>query len=229
MTQLAEFERDLEQRLAKLRTKLRRGDGWFAGLPLGAVWVVPKKSRPLPDGSEKIEGLQIGLRAVPSPPADLDVQVRFTPSPDVAIVEILYLWKCGPAIDSTLPRESIGYRLDLRRGQLSKTRRWVFQYWPDRYQEFRTAPLEAAKAELASAGSVVAITTADLASFYDTVDSSFLLSEEVVTRIERSGEGAPRGYIEATSSLISMLLTVQAIGRPTDRDQLANRCANWWD
>ena len=97
---------------------------------------------------------------------------------------------------------------DVRNGQLSKTRRWLFEFWPARYQEYRTAPLEAARRELLRPNSAVVILSADFASFYDTIDPSFLVLPSVIRQLFGSTvpdelAGAVADYLVAARSLLS--------------------------
>jgi Reverse transcriptase (RNA-dependent DNA polymerase) len=82
-------------------------------------------------------------------------------------------------------------------------RRWVFEYWPSRYQQFRAAPLEAAKNAL-SRGEQTLIINGDLASFYDTVEPSFMLGEQFVAGLRAHGEEQIDldEYRRATTSLL---------------------------
>ena len=137
----------------------------------------------------------------------MDVQIRFTPSPEYAIVEVLFLWAFGPALQSLLSPNTIGYRLDLRHGELSRTRRWLFEYWPRRYEEFRTVPVTVAMEELEQNNSVLLL-CADLTSFFDTVDPSYLLADEFIGQLGSTagaGPGRPLNleeFREAAGSLV---------------------------
>ena len=93
-------------------------------------------------------------------------------------------------------------------GQLGKTRRWLFEFWPARYQEYRTAPLEAARRELQRPNSAVVILSADFASFYDTIDPSFLVLPSFIRQLFGSTvpdepAGAVADYLVAARSLLS--------------------------
>lgn len=176
---LAGFEQNLTQRLDALSTTLSENGGWFDGLPEGEVWVVPKRLR------RQVTNSVIRIGGSPSPKigSGLDIQLRYSPSPECVIVEVLFLWQFGPILESLLSRSALGYRLDLRGGRLSKTRRWLFEYWPKRYEEFRTTPVDIAMKEL-SAGTSVLLLSADLTSFYDTVDPSLLLNPDFIRDLE---------------------------------------------
>ena len=207
MLDLARFERDLPQRLDALDRTLSTNGGWFDDLPDGPLWVVPKRLRSSDDDRHNESVVHIGGAPQHAPIPDMDVQLRLTPSPEFAIVEVLFLWKFGPALESILSRNAIGRRLDLRAGGLSRTRRWLFEYWPRRYEEFRTVPIDAAIREL-DRGHSVLLLSADLTSFYDTIDPSFLLSDHLIDEINtanRSRKGAPidpAAYSAAAASLL---------------------------
>ena len=179
---LARFERHLSQRIAALDRTLSTNGGWFDGLPDGTLWVVPKRLRSSDEHRDNQSVVHIGGTPQHAATPDIDVQLRFTPSPEFAIVEVLFLWAFGPALQSVLSRNAIGRRLDLRRGSLSRTRRWLFEYWPKRYEEFRTVPIDAAIRDL-DRGNSVLLLSADLTSFYDTIDPSFLLADHLVDEV----------------------------------------------
>ncbi len=171
LIEFARFERDLPRRLDTLARHLSSNGGWFDDLPAGQLWLVPKRRR-----SRVVDEptLYIGVRSPHASTSALDVQLRFTPSPEYAIVEVLFLWQFGSALDSLLSRNAVGYRLDLKNGSLSRTRRWLFEYWPKRYDEFRKTPVEVAIRQL-ERNRLVLLLSADLTSFYDTIDPSFML------------------------------------------------------
>lgn len=142
---LAKFESDLNNRLSMLANRLSENGGWFDDLPQGHVWIVPKRMRP---GRNETGVARIGVDDPQLGCPDLDVQVRYSPSVESAIVETLFLWRFGPGLEATLSTSVLGHRLDVRKGRLNPTRRWLFEYWPARYQQFRDAPIKKAKAEL---------------------------------------------------------------------------------
>ncbi len=200
---LARFEQNLTQRLDALSISLSENGGWFDGLPAGEVWVVPKRLRPEITNSVIRIGGRPSSKIVPG----LDIQLRYSPSPEYAIVEVLFLWQFGPILESLLSRSALGYRLDLRGGRLSKTRKWLFEYWPKRYEEFRTTPIDIAMKEL-SAGNSVVILSADLKSFYDTVAPSFLLNAEFLRELEsavQSKDGMSFEIAEYRAAIDSLL------------------------
>ena len=144
---------------------------------------------------------------------DLEVQVRYIPSPECAILEVLFLWEFGPGLQSVLSNNAMGYRLDLRENRLIQTRRWLFEYWPKRYDEFRTVPINEALRELDRHGAVLVL-SADLASFYDTVDPSFLLSSDFVAQLESASPDTDLvEYRRATMSLLRFYARFRDLAR----------------
>ena len=207
---LARFEERLEDNLDDLARTLESNGGWFDGLPIGEVWIVPKRIRARHAVDTTVT--RIGAKLVDAPPPDLDVQIRLSPSPQVAIIEVLFLWRFGPQLDSLLSPNAIGNRLDLREGTLVPTRRWLFKYWQEQYQEFKTAPITSAASELRENGSVLVL-SADLASFYDTVDPSFLLNDSFVDELTSSNRSRRAvdvlDYRTAVASLVRFYTSYQ--------------------
>jgi hypothetical protein len=206
LIELAKFESQLTQRLSTLQNILAGNGGWFANIPIGEVYVVPKHLRNRPTSPNDV--IRIGAAGREKVKHDLDIQLRLTPTPEFAIMEVLFLWRFGPALDSLQAPNSLGYRLDLRDGSLSRTRRWLFEYWPRRYQEFRTAPLNAARSELRRTDGSVVVLSADLESFYDTIDPTFMLQTSFVQQLVElpradAAELDIDEYLTATRSLLS--------------------------
>lgn len=197
---LAAYEQSLPENLRALQAKLGRGK-WFDRLAVGETWVVPKRFHENQDQGSGV--IWIGSNQHKSATRPIDVQLRISPNPDFAITEVLYLWRFGGILDSLLSKEVLGYRLDLRDRQVLPHRRWVFEYWPKRYQQFRTAPLEAAKNCLAF-GEPTLIISGDLANFYDTIDPSFMLGDQIVAELRATGATADliNDYLVATNSLL---------------------------
>jgi hypothetical protein len=175
---------------------------WFDDIPMGEIWVVPKRLRHAEQADAVV---RIGGATAGQNHAGLDIQLRCSPTPEFAIVEVLYLWQFGPVLDAQLSREVLGYRLDLRQGELRKNSRWLFEYWPKRYEAFRRAPLRAALKELRRPGGSVVVLSADFAGYYDTIHSGFMLDEEFVDTLHlpSSGERSVATYRRATASLLN--------------------------
>ncbi|XXX78863.1 RNA-directed DNA polymerase [Sorangium sp. So ce134] len=202
LLELAAFEQDLPNNLRALRAKLAN-QSWFDNVDLGETWIVPKRLR-----NRDVDGDGVVRIGAPRSRADgrpVDVQLRLSPHPAFAVVEVLYLWRFGGHLDALLSKEEVlGYRIDLRERRVVPHRRWLFEYWPSKYQEFRTAPLAAASHALAH-GEQVLIISGDLASFYDTVAPAFLLMDDFVAELRAvDAENFDVGeYRHATSSLLS--------------------------
>jgi hypothetical protein len=202
LLELAEFESKLPENLHALQGVLQEKQ-WFDGLDPGETWLVPKRLR-TQEPSDGSGIVRIGPPPVPQLLRTLDIQIRLSPHPAFAIVEVLYLWRFGGILDSLLSdREVLGYRLDLREQRVVAHRRWLFEYWPSKYQQFRTAPLAAARDTLAR-GDEVLIVSGDLASFYDTVSPSFLLGDEFLSGLAVAGSTREQvaEFQIATASLI---------------------------
>ena len=200
LLELAEYEQKLPDNLKALKSKVANGK-WFDKVELGETWIVPKRLRATDEEDDGVVRIGVPKQAAGRP---VDVQLRLSPHPDFATVEVLYLWRFGCMLDALLSKkEVLGYRLDLRNRQVVPHRRWLFEYWPSRYQEFRTAPLEAAKSAL-KRGEQTLIVSADLASFYDTVAPSFMLSDQFVDALRAAGaqQVDVDGYKHATASLL---------------------------
>lgn len=197
---LAAYEQNLPENLKALQGKLVRGR-WFDKLRIGDVWVVPKRFHTRENSSDNV--ILIGSTRQEPTPRPIDVQLRITPDPEFAITEVLYLWRFGGALDSLLSSDVLGYRLDLRDRQVIPNRRWLFEYWPKRYQQFRETPLGAARTNLAN-GISTSIISGDLANFYDTIEPSFMLDEAVLSQLKDTGASQTfvDEYRAATASLL---------------------------
>ena len=220
LLEYARFEQDLEKQIDRLVSFLSKNGGWFDGFPDGQLWIAPKNLRKnnSDDTVEEDQNIiRIGPKTKQDSVGDLDVRALYSLFPAVAIIEVLYLWRFGPALESVLSPNAIGYRLDIRRGTLSSTSRRLFEYWPKRYEEYRLAPINSARRELQSDRPVLLI-SADLASYYDTVDPSFLISEDFIAELHASGDRSPSAvnipeYRFATSSLLRLYDQYRRIAR----------------
>lgn len=200
LLELAQYELDLPDNLKALKGKVANGS-WFDKVELGETWILPKRLRATHEDDDGVVRIGAPKQNAGRP---VDIQLRLSPHPDFATTEVLYLWRFGGLLDALLSKnEVLGYRLDLRRGQVVPHRRWIFEYWPKQYQAFRSAPLETAKAALEK-GEQALIVSADLASFYDTIDPSFMLNDALLAELVKYG--APQDeineYRRATASLL---------------------------
>lgn len=201
LLELAEYEQDLPDNLKALKAKVANGK-WFDKIDIGETWLVPKRLRATDELDDGV--VRIGAPKQVAVGRPVDIQLRLSPHPDFATVEVLYLWRFGGLLDALLSKsEVLGYRLDLRKQQVVPHRRWLFEYWPKQYQAFRTAPLEAAKTAL-NEGAQTLIISGDLASFYDTIDPSFMLSDVLLAELVKRGASKDDigEYKRATASLL---------------------------
>jgi hypothetical protein len=201
LLELSEYEQNLPDNLKALKGKVANGK-WFDKVEIGETWLVPKRLRATAEEGDGFVRIGSSRHAATGRP--VDIQLRLSPHPDFATVEVLYLWRFGGLLDALLSRRDVlGYRLDLRKQQVVPHRRWLFEYWPKQYQAFRTAPLEAAKTSLKK-GAQTLIISGDLASFYDTIDPSFMLSDALLAELAIHGASTEEidDYKRATASLL---------------------------
>lgn len=200
LLELAKYEERLPANLKALEARVANGK-WFDEVDIGETWLVPKRLRATDAEDDSV--VRIGAPKQGSSARPVDVQLRLSPHPDFATVEVLYLWRFGGLLDALLSKEVLGYRLDLRNQQVVPHRRWLFEYWPKKYQDFRTAPLESARSGLRHDAQTLII-SGDLASFYDTVGSSFMLSEAFLAELVKHGASNDDidEYRGATTSLL---------------------------
>jgi hypothetical protein len=204
LVDLAEFEVNLADNLKNLQARLMAGRGWFTDVDIGELYVVPK--RLVSSTNTKTDAIVIGGKRHREMP-DLEVQLRLRPTVEFAIVEIIYLWRFGPFLDSVLSPDALGYRLDVKGGDILQTRHRIFEYWPEAYRRFRTIPIKAARATLVDKTSSVAIFSGDFASYYDSIDASFLLHRRFIKDArarakERNIRISTSAYMAATRSLL---------------------------
>lgn len=201
LLKIADYEQKLPSNLKSLKARVANSK-WFDDVEIGETWIVPKKLRENDGINDGVVRIGVSKKATTS--RSLDIQLRLSPHPDFAIVEVLYLWRFGSILDALLSKQEVlGYRLDLRDQQIIPHRRWLFEYWPRRYQAFRSEPLETAKIALQE-GKRTLIMSADLASFYDTVDPSFMLSDTLLAELEERG-ASKEDIVEYKRATISLL------------------------
>ena len=113
LVELAKFEENLGDRLARLSSRLAAQDGWFGGIDVGEVMLSPKKVEHEKEADPSL--VTIGAQRE-NGPVRMQVRVQLSPSPEFACVEVLYLWEFGSALESVLSSDAVGYRLDIRDG-----------------------------------------------------------------------------------------------------------------
>ena len=110
--------------------------------------------------------------------ASFSVRPHLTPSVEFATVEVLWLWTFGAALETLLRTDARGnrHRLINDRRDFHKHGLGYFVFWPTAYREFRENGFAVARDLLKKRRSRCLIATFDLASYYDEVDPSFLIS-----------------------------------------------------
>lgn len=209
---LAEFEADLAQNLNSLHRDLSESP-WFSSVPVGKVSLVPKSLRsPKTDANMRGVASQYVGHSKKRTEVCMHTRVQYAPSPQAGIVEVLYLWKFGPLLDSLVPPGVVGHRLDLQKSSeggtrhVSPTRRWLFQYWPRQYNKFRTEPVDQAASVLGDSNNTVTVLSSDFRAFYESIDASFLTEDDFVALLRMArhdpGDDLISDYRHATESLL---------------------------
>jgi hypothetical protein len=178
---IAEFEHNLDARLAALSRVLKAGGG-FASTSLGSVWAAPKRiSREAERRAAEVVSIVEPLRPIHL--ADVQLRFHLQPTVEFAIAEVLWIWRYGGALDSLLAPNCAANRIKrLRGGDLDRWARRLFQYWNEKYKDFQNQGIQAAVATLSRRGRC-AFATFDIRSFYDNIDPSFLLSPNFVRSV----------------------------------------------
>jgi hypothetical protein len=202
---IARAERSLPALLERVRKRLR--SDWFQNVPLGRVWIVPKRAKL----ADEEEGLSTIDEHAKSRIEHIDVRVHLQPSMELAILEVFWLWAFGPALECLLGRRAFANRLNLTSGrtQVDRDTRWLFRYWPSQYSRFRDRGLRAAKTALRTSSERCTVVSLDVAGFYDQVDAGFLISGEfchlLMSRATRAGvEFDLQRYVTLTSQLLDV-------------------------
>lgn len=201
----ARFERQLDVKLEKLRTKLD-GQAWFDNLEIGQIVVMPKGVSP-PSETPPAEIVRVGHEPV-TEHLHLKVRLQLQPTPEFYMAEVLYLWEFGGALEALLPASCVGYRLKRVRvhGQMDRFDRGVYEHWPTAFASYRTDPIRMATA-LLEKGLRVVVTSTDVVSFFDTIDPRFLLTSAFLGRMiaaaaEADREFSAKRFRVATESLL---------------------------
>lgn len=111
LLELADYEQRLPENLKALKTKVAHGK-WFDKVDIGETWIVPKRLRATDEENDGVVRIGASKQAASGRP--VDIQLRLSPHPDFATVEVLYLWRFGGLLDALLSKQEVlGYRLDL--------------------------------------------------------------------------------------------------------------------
>lgn len=200
-----EFESFLDERLRSLRRDLR-DEQWFSRIDIGTTIVVPKSVEPVGDLDEDI--VTVGRprrRAVRA-----SVRLQLAPTPEFAIVEVLYLWEFGPALEALLDSSCVGYRLKRVEadGEVDRGARDIYEHWPAAFESYRDDPIEEARRVLGERGGRVRVTSTDVVSFFDSIDPAFLLDRAFIARVRTAASRlgrrfSARRYRVATLTLLA--------------------------
>ena len=201
----ARAEKDLTNRLTRLRRHLDSPGGWFTAINLGRLWLLPKKAVP--------KATKTGITNIggdyPARLKSLAVRPHLTPSMEFATVEVVWLWQFGAALEALLGNEARGNRLKLldHRSEFNKNALGCFEFWPTAYQGFREEGFAIARGLLRKPRGRCLVATFDLTSYYDEVDATFLYSESFVDEVARKAAARAiafdrDAYLKATRSLV---------------------------
>lgn len=202
---IAKAESRLPALLDGLAHTLRSTPGWFSATTAGRVWVVPKKAAAQP----RNRGTVVIGRDDAAAVRRLDIRLHLGVSVEFAIIEILWLWTFGAALESLLTDSTKANRLKTVAGRttIDRRARGPFEYWPPAYAEFRSQAFAAAETLLA-AGEDCTLATFDLATYYDEIDPDFLIDDVFVERVASSAAKAgihfdQQEYVRATTTLVA--------------------------
>lgn len=200
--EIADFELDLPVRCLRLQQLMRAGR-WFDRLPLGRMVVMPKSSSRVEQASDGVVRVGHLQRAA----HNLEVRLQLEPSPEFAIAEVLYLWRFGPALESLLGDECLGYRLSrvASDGRMDPYGHEVYERWQTSFARYREEPVKEAR-RLLGEGDCVLVLSTDISSFFDRIDPSFLLSAEFIAQLHAAARRRGRTLVVAEYRLATRSL-----------------------
>lgn len=205
----ANFEKELDARLAALRPALASPRTIFRDITPGRVRLRPKSVEMAP----RDDATQSFVR-VPERPADheiqnLGVRVMIEATPEFSTSEAVWIRAYGALLETMLTPSCRGNRLYLRGmpPSIYSQGRRLFEYWAPAYAEFRSDALAAAKSALISGRRRCYLIALDLTSYYDNIDPTFLLNADFIADIEdaakRHGQSySSNEYVSATTGLL---------------------------
>lgn len=205
LLRFAEFEMALDANIGRLMRSIGQGR-WFSGVDVGETVVVPKSVEA--ESADPDDVVRIGQRRRRSDKAC--VRLQLAPTPEFSVVEVLYLWEFGAALESTLDDCCVGDRLKRTRpdGPIDRNSPDLFAHWPSAFRKYRDDPILEARRLLASPRGRACVTSTDVVSFFDSIDPSFLLEPKFVSHVATSAaaHGSPfhvGRYRAATKALLS--------------------------
>jgi hypothetical protein len=206
LADFARFELELDQRLRDLRRRLR-DERWFTEVDVGRVVVVPRSVEQAAATTQDV--IRVGKSEGRPHLSGATIRLQLAPTPEFATVEVLYLWTFGPALESLLDTTCVGYRLKrvAQRGKMDRHALDVYEHWPSAFARYRDDPISLARDILSERNGRVLITSTDVASFFDTVDPSFLLDPHFVRRVSDAARQRGRPFVavryrQATQTLL---------------------------
>ena len=198
-------ERRLPKIIHDLQHQFRQRPGWFSGLPPGRAWLLPKKAT-MADNDSGVASIGEDR---PSSIKKLTLRVHVAPSIEFAIVETLWIWKFGPALEAILRPAARGNRLKLRWDdrRVDVNGRGPFKFWPTGYRRFRDSGFAVARRHLAVEGKCL-VATFDIAGYYDNLDARFLLQPDFLAGLaaRAAEQNIPfdrADFVRATRSLLA--------------------------
>ncbi|WP_140864877.1 reverse transcriptase domain-containing protein [Myxococcus xanthus] len=207
---LARFEQNLAENLRKITSHGTTAERLFRSADIGRIWVRPKSATPHSRPQD------IPLISIPEQPHDhtidkINVRILLEPSPEFIINEAIWLRAFGPALDALLNSACLANRLNLTGTppQIPTHGRRIYKYWVPAYRLFRQTALLEARRILELEKGACTLTTLDLASYFDLIDPSFLITDSFIQKIEENSnyrkipfdpteyKNATQGYLEA--------------------------------
>ncbi len=104
LLEIAKYEQKLPINLNALKARVASGK-WFDEIEIGEIWVVPKRQHATDDNADGVVRIGVPKKATTARP--LDIQLRLSPHPEFAIVEVLYLWRFGGILDALLSKKEV--------------------------------------------------------------------------------------------------------------------------
>lgn len=187
--ELADFEAAFGQNIRKLHRRIKSRESMVT---VGEVISVPKAHR----------GRHV------------DVQLQLLQSVESAVCDVLWLWRFGAALERLLDNSCTSNRLKANGGQLNKVSRDLYRPWNESYSKFHADIRQTATSALETGTSCV-IATFDIKSFYNEIDTRFLLTPHFVQQVRSEARAVGESfdtsaYLFATRSLLGRYARYQS-------------------